>query len=246
MLSGTFFLIDKLSFPFCRPSKKTASSALSEDEFIAQLKETYNLHLYNIILLDGLDGFLRAIDYEGFTQSPESVIITVGQLKAGLRLPIYNPDNPFIYEVWCQIRPQRALTQWSGNAFRVVLGWEGRSRGIDCITSDITSYSPEDAPLYTVKNFIQNYHSGTSTNGELAGFSASPHRHRSMPPGVARMMLDADPMGRAGNKLPRKSNDPYWDEIPLLVNGPILHGNFPAPPNPKAYPFWVIQRDVKV
>ena len=124
--------------------------------------------------------------------------------------------------------------------------WEGRSKGIDYISSDISSYTPEDAPLYTVDNFILNYRSGTSTNGELAGFSASPHRVRTMPTDVERMMLDADPMGQSGNKLPRKSNDPNWDEIPLLVNGPIIHGSFPAPPNPNAYLFWVIHRDAKV
>ena len=190
-----------------------------------------------------MNSTLRTIDVDGFVQSRESVIITVGQLKAGLRLPIYNPDSPFAYEVWSRLLPHRALTQWTGNAIRVVSAWEGRSKGIDCIPAELSSYSPADAPAYTVDNFIVNYRSGTSTNGELAGFSASPHRVRTMPDGVERLMLDADPMGQSGNRFPRKSHDPNWDEIPLLVTGPVLHGSFAAPSDLNAYPFWVVNLD---
>ena len=233
---------DKLPSPCCR-SKKTASSSVTEDEFITQLKATFGLQLYDVILLNGLESTLRTTDFEGLAQSPECVIITVGQLKAGLRLPIYNPDNPFAYEVLSRLRPHRALTQWTGSTFRLISAWEGRGKGIDCIPAEQSSYSPENAPAYSADNFIANYCSGTSTLGDLAGFSASPHRVRVMPSGMEPMMVDVDPIGQGGHELLRKFQDPNWDEIPLLVSGPILHGGYAAPPNPDAYPFWVVNRD---
>lgn len=89
-----------------------------------------------------------------------------------------------------------------------------------------------------------NYRSRTTTNGDLAGFAASPHRLKSMPEGVERLMLDADPLGKGSNKRARHTNDPYWDRVPLLVRGQILHGSFPPPQFPtEPYPFWVINDD---
>ncbi|XP_026443626.1 uncharacterized protein LOC113343709 [Papaver somniferum] len=104
--------------------------------------------------------------------------------------------------------------------------------------------SLETLPITLLPILTLNYRSDIATNGDLAGFAASPHRQKSMPEGVDRLMLDDDPLGKGSNKRALHTNDPYWDRVLLLFRGQILHGSFPHPQFPaEPYPFWVINDD---
>ncbi|XP_026412227.1 uncharacterized protein LOC113307975 [Papaver somniferum] len=211
---------------------KRVSKDLS-DEFIEQLKEEFGLQNNEVTLVSGQTGVLKKTDVDKHEKSSEAVIVTRGKLELGLRFPLYNPAIPFYYEVLSQLRPYRALTQWNGNTFRLMNEWRDRGEGHGS-TADWSTYKPGDAHDYTSANFIVNYRSGTATNGDLAGFAAIPHHQKSMPEGVDRLMLDDDPLGKGSNKRARHTNDPYWDRVPLLVRGKVLHGSFPPPQFPAA------------
>lgn len=71
---------------------KRISKDLTDEQFINQLKDDFNLHGYDVSLVSGQKGTLKKEDVEKFSHSDEATIITKGQLEIGLRLPLY--DSP--------------------------------------------------------------------------------------------------------------------------------------------------------
>lgn len=61
------------------------------------------------------------------TWSSTKMLITAGQLRAGLSFPLYDPKNPFFYEILVKL--QRGVYQLSGNAIRLANEFVRRSNG---------------------------------------------------------------------------------------------------------------------
>ncbi|XP_026451227.1 paramyosin-like [Papaver somniferum] len=118
--------------------------------------------------------------------------------------------------------------------------WERRGRG-ECTATSWSTYDPSQEGDYTPSSFVANYRSGTATNDDLAGFSASPHRNKTLLEGFKKLLLDEDPEGGTTNKHARHTSDVAWDRVSLAIYGPLLSGQFPPPAEP--YPFWVVNID---
>lgn len=61
------------------------------------------------------------------TWSSSRVIITLGQMRAGLTSPLYDPENPFFHEAMERINC--GVFQLSGNPIRILSEFVRRSKG---------------------------------------------------------------------------------------------------------------------
>lgn len=225
---------------YSRNDKKVAKD-LTDEKFINQLKDDYNLHGYDVSLLSGQKVTLKKEEVEYFSHSAEMTIITKCHLYLGIHIPLYDPSHPFIYEVLSQIRPSRALDQWNGNTYLIMDEWERQGKG-ESSPTPWSTYYPSQESEYTSASFVGNYWSGTATNGDLAGFAVIPHRNKVPTGGFKKLLLYEDPEGVTNtNKHALHTSDVAWDRVPLAIRGPILSGNLPPPRFPaKPYPFCVV------
>lgn len=105
--------------------------------------------------------------------------------------------------------------------------WDRRRRG-ECSNTEWSTYDPSHVSKYTCAIFLGNYRSGTSSLGDLANFSAKPHRLRVSSAGFDKLMLEEDPEGGTNtNDHARYTNDSSWNRVPLAVRDSILSGKFP-------------------
>lgn len=152
--------------------------------------------------------------------SSSRVIISLGQLKAGLPIPLYDPSNPLFYEALTKVH--RGVFQLTGNSIRILNEFVLRSKGTGL--SQVPKFAkPYDSTKYTVESFTENYSVHDSKKRKYQEWAI--RFNRIILEDCDRMLLqDVDPNSYAKNDHLRLSNDEDWMMYPLILECPWVWG----------------------
>ncbi|KAI3895161.1 hypothetical protein MKX03_025553 [Papaver bracteatum] len=189
---------------------------------ISEIKEKYHLdERFEVEFIEGEDRLTDAL-VKSFPCDKDNLLIAVGQLEAGLRLPLYYQENPFYYEVLSQRADKRAIFQYNGNFFRFLRECRKRSKGCTGITSKVSKFRRED---YTATNFNCTWADNTTGRNRFP-WCVGPRR--------ISYSQDQDLSGKAellpeykGKKrfgMVRLDHDEKWFRTPLRIKGPWVMG----------------------
>ncbi|KAI3895159.1 hypothetical protein MKX03_025551 [Papaver bracteatum] len=189
---------------------------------INEIKERYHLdERFEVEFIEGEDKLTDAL-VKNFPCNKNNLLIAVGQLEAGLRLPLYYPDNPFYYEVLSQRADKRGIFQYNGNFFRFLRECRKRSKGCTGITSIVPQFRRED---YTATNFNWTWDDHTSRRNRFpwcVGPRRIPYSQRQDFSGKAELLPEYK--GEKRFDMVRLDHDEKWFRTPLRIKGPWVTG----------------------
>lgn len=152
-------------------------------------------------------------------------MIAVGQLEAGLRLPLYFPENPFYYEVLSQRADKRGIFQYTGNFFRFLRECRKRSKGRTGMMSIVPQFRRED---YTATNFNWTWGDSISVRNRFP-WCVGPRRISYSQDqdfsGKVELLSEYKPnKGKKWFDMVRLDHDEKWFRTPLRIKGPWVMG----------------------
>lgn len=179
------------------------------------------------------------------TFDDQTIIITKGQLDAGLPIPLYNPKFPLFYEIISHKDFHRAIFQLNGDSIRIVLEFAYRAAtGKSMYPDDRRREKYKDIAIvpskYTVDNFFKNY--------KIIPMKDYAYRWAFRCDKVPvhqlckdeLLMRDIDYPTTKNKYLPRFSHDSTWDNEPLLLKGSYISGSVELPLALSAYCPWLL------
>ena len=174
-----------------------------------------------------------------------TILITKGQLDAGLPIPLFNPKFPLFYEIISHKDFQRAIFQINGDSLRIVLEFAyraktGKSMYDDSCKKDKYKHIAIVRSQYTVDNFFKNYKVVPMKDyGYRWAFRCSKVLASKLNKDEM-LMRDIDYHTTYNNFIPRFSHDTTWDNGPLLLKGPYVSGSCTLPPSLSTYCPWLL------
>lgn len=221
---------------------------------IEQIKEKYNLQKFDVSFYDDHDVLTEAL-IKNFKYDSQNLLIAVGQLDAGLVLPLYNQEHPFYYDILATRQNPgrkmytRGVMQYNGNWYRMMRECWFRSQG----GTTIECYKPVfDASVYAPANFNITWGDSVAKSN-LMPWSVGSRRMTGAAAQVGadevRLLAEIDKTKlksipgtsqsiRGYQKL-RQDHDDKWYRTLLWVKGPWAWGwvgNLPRMTSPSRYP----------
>ncbi|KAI3889128.1 hypothetical protein MKX03_004291 [Papaver bracteatum] len=159
---------------------------------------------------------------KNFPYDRDNLLIAVGQLEAGLRLPLYYPENPFYYEVLSQRADKRSIFQYTGNFFRFLRECRKRSKGCTGVTSIVPEFRRED---YTATNFNWTWGDNISVRNRFP-WCVGPRRISCSQDQdfSGKVELLSEYKGKKWFDTVRLDHDEKWFRTPLRIKGPWVMG----------------------
>ncbi|KAI3927416.1 hypothetical protein MKW92_044406, partial [Papaver armeniacum] len=189
---------------------------------IDEIRVRYHLdERFEVEFVEGGDKLTDTL-IKNFPYDRDNLLIAVGQLEAGLRLPLYNPENPFYYEVLSQRADKRGIFQYTGNFFRFLRECRKRSKGCTGITSIVPLFRRED---YTATNFNWTWGDNISVRNRFP-WSVGPRRIRySQDQNFSgKVELLSEYKGKKFFDTVRLDHDEKWFCTLLRIKGPWVMG----------------------
>ena len=161
----------------------------------------------------------------------QTILISRGQLEAGLPLPLYDIFFPLFYDILSHPNFSRAICQLSGDGIRLIIEFctralSGKSQYSKAPRKAGVAAEIINRDKYTVENFYKNY-SFRPVQKEDKRWAVTLHRNADCPK-EDRLMQDID-YASGTNQTPRHSKDESWYKFPLRLKGSYISGIVPLP-----------------
>lgn len=154
-LSCTIYSAEKRP---ARTPSTSRSSGIYDAAYLEMVKAKHRLQRFQVTFAspEGQAGVLTKDILETNPCGPNEIIVTMGHLDAGLRLPFYCPLDYFQYEVLCLLDPQRAIFQPNDNFYGIVRESARRYKG-RVTNHELNKFVPSQRDFYSPTNFVEKY-----------------------------------------------------------------------------------------
>lgn len=146
------------------------------------------------------------------------VIVSLGQLSAGLPIPLCDSEIPLFYEILSHEEFRRGIFQLNGDTIRIMVECSCRASSFPSLYESALPFSEE---YYTVENFFTHYFVGLVANPKFRWGVRL--RRQDCFTDETRIMRDVDFHERT-NRTACWTKDPKWMMYPVLLEGRYISG----------------------
>lgn len=182
-------------------------------------------------------------DYQDILDG-RTLLITKGQLDAGLPIPLYNPDLPIFCEIISHDLFMRAIYQMNGDDIRIINEFSFRAAtGTTLFDDDVKKAEYKDTVInpshYTADNFFKNYEV-IPMKKETCYWAVRLHKTLAKKLSKDELLMRDIDWCPGNNSCVRWSSDDRWDLHPLLLKGNYISGNSAIPEFLSSWRPWVL------